>query len=76
MGRNRKERKEKTWPKLLQNNHAVILKQADMIANMRMGKRENSTLLEMYKKEYPAFKEYFKETGNKELWEELDKIIS
>jgi len=75
-GRNRKERKDKTWPVLILNDKAVILKQADMIANIRMGRRENSDMVKMYREEYPAFKEYFKGHGLKEFWDELDKLCA
>ena len=47
-GRNRKERHEKTRPKIKKLPSAVILKQADLIANVRMGIREGSSLGEMY----------------------------
>ena len=73
-GKNRKERHEKTWPGILSIERAIVLKQADMIANMRRGIREKSRQLQMYRKEYPEFRVYFYPKGNKDLWIELDRL--
>jgi (p)ppGpp synthase/HD superfamily hydrolase len=75
LGRNRKERKEKTWPKLQSNNQAIIVKQADMIANIRQGMTEKSSKLKMYTREYPKFREYFEGHGSNNLWNELDTLL-
>lgn len=75
LGRNRRERKDKTWPKILKHPRAITLKQADMIANARQGIFEGSDILNMYKKEYPKFKSYFKGRGIDRLWEELDRLL-
>lgn len=75
LGRNRRERKEKTWPKLIKNEKAIVVKQADMLANVNQGIVEGSSLLNMYKKEYPAFKKYFGDHGCTDLWEELNRLI-
>jgi len=75
LGRNRKERHEKTWPKIKANEKAMILKQAYMVANIRMGIREKSSLRKMYRKEYPAFREFFYPLGNEKLWNELDILL-
>ena len=75
LGRNRKERKEKTWPKLKMNGRAFVVKQADMIANARQGTFEKSDILNMYIKEYPKFKSYFNGLGMDVLWNELDKLL-
>jgi len=77
LGHNRKERKIKTWPKMASNYRSVIVKQADMIANGRRGKKMGNDKYQMYKKEYPAFREYFESRtlGAICLWEELDKLF-
>ncbi len=54
-GANRKARKNATYPKLQQNERAVILKLADRIANVEESSRNNSRLLGMYRKEHPDF---------------------
>ncbi len=76
LGRNRKERKEKTWPKIKANRKALVVKQADMLANVRQGTFENSDILNMYKKEFPTFKTYFAGmNGDPELWSALTLLI-
>jgi len=56
LGRNRKERKQKTLPKLLACTDAILVKLADWIANLRDAKRNNPGFLQMYKKDFPDFK--------------------
>lgn len=54
-GRNRKERKEKTYPKLAQSVDAITVKLADRIANVEASKMGNPGLLEMYRQEHGRF---------------------
>jgi (p)ppGpp synthase/HD superfamily hydrolase len=77
IGRNRKERKEKTLPKLVMFPDALAIKLADIIANCRDAKQSNSNLLKMYKKEFPGFKEkcYVFEHGFDEMWNEIKEIL-
>ena len=51
LGRNRKEKKEKTLPKTASNPDAIIVKLADRIANIEHGGK-----IDMYAKEYDEFK--------------------
>lgn len=55
LGRNRKERKEKTYPKIRSNWRAIVVKICDRIANMRQSKEYNPTLFKMYEKELETF---------------------
>jgi len=73
LGKNRKERKSKTWPKLDKNTDAVTVKQGDMLANIRMG--NNPGKQKMYKEEYTAFRKRFRGLGNERLWDSLDKKL-
>lgn len=57
MGRNRRERHEKTYAKIRESKDALALKLADRIANMEFSKGTDSGFFEMYKKEMPAFRE-------------------
>jgi len=74
LGRNRKEKKEKTYPKIRSNWKSIIVKVADRIANYEQSLSEQSeaSFSQMYKKEYEEFKrqlcgpEYIT-TGNKSL---------
>lgn len=54
LGRNRKERNAKTYPKLKGNRDATILKLADRIANVEYG-AANGGKNDMYAKEFPGF---------------------
>jgi len=57
MGRNRKEKFLKTYPKIKANRDALIVKLADRIANIKFSKGTSSSHAEMYKKEWPEFRE-------------------
>ena len=73
LGRNRKEKKEKTLPKTASNKDAIILKLADRIANIEHGGK-----IDMYAKEYQEFKGALylntPEDGKK-MWEHLDFLL-
>lgn len=55
LGRNRKERKAKTLPKIASNPDAVFVKICDRIANVSHSKSYNSDKFNMYKKENENF---------------------
>jgi len=55
LGRNRKERKVKTYPKIRNNWKAVAVKLCDRIANVRQSKDYNKEKFSMYKKENDSF---------------------
>jgi len=77
LGRNRKERKEKTYPKIVKNWKAIVVKICDRIANIRHSKTTNPKMLNMYKKEHDDFYKALK-TENAEVfraWDLLDKTI-
>jgi (p)ppGpp synthase/HD superfamily hydrolase len=73
LGRNRREKKEKTLPKTASNPSAIILKLADRIANIEHGGK-----IDMYNKEYQEFKGALylntPEDGKK-MWEHLDSLL-
>lgn len=77
-GKNRKERKLTTYPKIRSNELAVGLKLCDRIANVLQCIEDcNIKLFLMYKKEHPQFREYlYKENEYTELWELLDNLIN
>ena len=76
-GKNRKERKAKTYPKIRSNPFAVALKLCDRIANVRSCIEDDAlALLSMYKKEHAVFEEWLKVEGEfPSLWEELDRLM-
>lgn len=55
LGRNRKERKEKTYPKIRANWKATVVKICDRIANIEHSKFHNKGLYQMYLKEHDDF---------------------
>ena len=55
LGRNRKERKEKTYPKIKGNPKAIAVKLCDRIANVREAKSSASKMFRMYKDEHAEF---------------------
>ena len=73
LGRNRKERKAKTLPKIASNPDAVIVKLADRIANIQHGGK-----VDMYAKEYSNFRDTLKQPDQlaKPLWDTLDKLMN
>ncbi len=79
LGRNRKERKAKTYPKIASNKNAIIVKLADRIANMRNSFLKGHKMSGMYLKEYTGFRSALDitETDHEHwtldaLWLELD----
>jgi GTP pyrophosphokinase len=72
LGRNRKEKKTKTLPKTASNSDAVIIKLADRIANIEFGGK-----VDMYAKEYPAFKEALQQEDRiaEPLWDHLEQLL-
>ena len=79
LGRNRKERNEKTYPKIAANPRAILLKLADRIANIEYGLASGGKT-EMYTKEFP---EFFKALYSKEnisnteiiMWNYLKRLL-
>lgn len=73
MGRNRKEKKEKTLPKTASNADAVILKLADRIANIEHGGK-----VDMYSAEYKGFRDalYQVDRVAKPLWDYLETLLN
>jgi (p)ppGpp synthase/HD superfamily hydrolase len=75
LGRNRKERHEKTYPKTAKNPKAVILKLADRIANVTFSVRSGEDKLRMYKKEHESFRAILFDGQNLDMWERLDALM-
>jgi len=62
LGRSRRERHMKTYPKTAGNKRAVILKFADRIANVEYSiTTKNFKKFQMYYKEFPIFSGFFKD---------------
>lgn len=80
LGRNRKERKEKTYPKIASNPDAIIIKLADRIANMRNSINKNHSMTDAYLKEYINFQKALYSDGAEpavyNMWSELNKLVT
>lgn len=78
LGRNRKERNEKTYPKIKANESAILLKLADRIANIEYGAATGGKN-DMYKEEYEEFRNaLYNESSNdviQKMWKHLDKLL-
>lgn len=77
-GRNRKERFRLAYPKIKANGKAIIVKLADRLANVRSSAASNSSLFQMYKKEYPEFRLmlYIASPDTDPMWAELDALLT
>lgn len=77
-GKNRKERKANTLPKIKEYGYlAIALKLCDRIANIENCiDTKNKGLMKMYAKEYPSFKEALYHEGDllDPMWDRLDEI--
>ena len=76
-GKNRKERKAKTYPKIQSDANAIALKLCDRIANVtHCLNDDNKSLLGMYKKEQSEFETQLKEHNiYPKLWDELEELL-
>ncbi len=73
LGRNRKERKEKTYKKIRSNSDAIIIKLADRITNI-MNSLINGHMIGIYKTEHQAFKDALYEENDISLHIMWDKL--
>ncbi len=80
-GKNRKERSEKTYPKIASNENSLLVKLADRIANIEHSLNINSKFGLMYVKEHPDFvgalRTYW--TGSERvqlLWNRYDEAVA
>lgn len=77
LGRNRNERKAKTYPKILVNSKAIIVKLCDRIANIEDAVTTNNTKkIFLYKKEHNEFvTSLYIENTCILLWNDYFKLI-
>ena len=77
LGRNRRERKAKTYPKIKENEDAIIVKLADRIANVRNSIMNKPSMAKMYLKEYESFRAelFYQKIATRELWICLDDLV-
>jgi len=76
-GGNRKERHEKTYPKIQASNDAITLKLADRISNVEASiELGDKGKIKMYRKEHKGFREKLYKAGTHDsMWRHLDFLI-
>lgn len=81
LGKNRKERALKTYPKIAANPKAIMVKIADRIANTTFSKDSGSSMYDKYCREFPDFKSHLYTGASleafpvlKEMWSHLENI--
>lgn len=75
LGRNRKERHDKTYPKIKSNWKAIAVKLCDRLANMQFCSQYSRDIMKMYINEYKEFKNNIYDENVQNIWNELDKLI-
>jgi (p)ppGpp synthase/HD superfamily hydrolase len=77
LGKNRKERAERTYPKTKKNNLAVFVKLCDRLANTSFGLYNTSPMRGTYAQEFAYFKEIVQTPGVwDDMWELLEAITN
>lgn len=77
LGKNRKERALKTYPKIASCKKSIFVKLCDRIANVRYSVEVNSRLLEVYRKENHEFRKMLDLYPQfKPMWDELDSVFA
>lgn len=76
-GKNRKERHEKTYGKIVASDDAITLKLADRIANLEYSiLSKDDGKIKMYTKEYEGFRAKLYKSGTHDsMWRHLDFLI-
>jgi len=79
-GATRKERKEKTYPKIASNYDSTLLKLADRISNIRESIKDGrQDLVEMYRSEHREFLKHLfcsdAQTNEMAMWIELENLL-
>lgn len=77
-GKNRRERHEKTYPKILASDDAITLKLADRIANVEASiETSDNDKIGMYLKEYEGFRNKLHKDGTHDaMWRHLDFLLN
>jgi (p)ppGpp synthase/HD superfamily hydrolase len=80
LGKNRKERAEKTYPKIASCKYATFIKLCDRISNMKFGYLldDGKGMFRKYQKEHPDFYNALhpSSTEFEPMWEELEYLCS
>ncbi len=75
LGRNRDERKGRTYPKIRSNSDAIFIKLADRIANTENCIAVGHGMMKRYTREYAEFKKaLFVDNHCLEMWARLDAL--
>jgi (p)ppGpp synthase/HD superfamily hydrolase len=79
LGRNRKERAEKTYPKIASCKYSTFVKLCDRIANLKFSYfcNDEKGMFQKYKSEHPDFYKmlYNEQHGFNDMWKEIQMLI-
>lgn len=80
LGRNRLERKSNTYPKIVDNWKATVVKICDRVANIEHSKQYNQKLYGMYLKEHDDFcmnlmSPHHPHSETNKAWHRLNKLV-
>lgn len=80
LGRNRKERKRKTYPKIKGNWKATVVKLCDRIANIQHSKNYNQKMFDMYKRESSDLFDNISDSNHdpsvQKAWDEMNILLA
>jgi (p)ppGpp synthase/HD superfamily hydrolase len=75
LGKNRKEKALRTYPKIAANSYAIFVKLCDRFGNTAFSKSTGHRMFECYKNEYPEFRKALKQDELfHDMWVELDEL--
>lgn len=77
LGKNRKEKALRTYPKIKANPYALYVKLCDRISNSAYSMLTGSRMREVYRKEHSGFKEALYTPGQfEDMWAKLETILT
>lgn len=74
LGKNRKERALKTYPKIAANPKAIMVKVADRMSNTTYSKDSGSSMYDKYCREFPDFKSHLYTSASLEAFPVLNEM--
>jgi len=75
-GRTRKERaNDNYYAGIKEYKHTTFIKLCDRIANITFAKENESSMLDMYRKEYKNFKDHLYDGRFEEMWNHLNELL-
>jgi len=76
VGKNRKERAFRTYPKIWECELATYVKLCDRLANIRSSAADSNRLLKAYSKEHTVFKYALHSEKYAPIWDEIESVLN